>query len=731
MPPETEEQDYSSVLKDIDAEIDRQLAAGLLEEEKEKTTWERVKGAGPDLWNRVDQTLRSADIPLKDTGFQGFLKRRMKDVSGGVGDVLAIPGMVNEFYHSRVQPGMNIPQKIAAIARGGAEAIYENVPESAIAGAIAGGRSAGVPGALVGGVLGPWVEQQGKQISGREEDTPILEDVDKLVGQVTRAGAGELFATGGAKAISRVASGVERRAAPLAGKLKAFLDPDQQRMLAFTDNPQALNRGRGWQTMKEDLKRPNILSIIEKNEGDFIRTSKDLDDFLNTTGQKIDNLIETHAAGRTVRLKEIDFSDMQSVLSGQSAASVATAAPVADVFIPELKGFARRASSEGLISSKGLIEFNDLLDKQASYFKAARGAEPLTKQESSRLADLWENRVGNLRLDAKDLRSYKTDYDNHGKYNRLTDPDAIGRADIYRDLGSSFRKKIGDLIGNPEDFVQANQDFGVASQLYPLAMRRAAEQRLRGQYAATQAFAQREQLGDMTGQKMSRLYPERDIAKSRIAVSTTDPYKKPIYAGPRLRRALASGTEMGAAGVSAIAKATGEAVASPLAAGIFGIGQNIDRFAEGLPRNTKYWDVDTVSRFLLDTATRPEAQIAQGMVAQLEKANQARDARKAERIVSDMSRIFPEIFEPGLGINDKLFYPDEQEDYMKILLQGARKGTVDSTFLNKQREVFKEGLDPKIIPLQAEDLGYAVRDFSINRRPVNTKEYIKPREYGY
>jgi hypothetical protein len=118
-----------------------------------------------------------------------------------------------------------------------------------------------------------------------------------------------------------------------------------------------------------------------------------------------------------------------------------------------------------------------------------------------------------------------------------------------------------------------------------------------------------------------------------------------------------------------------------------------------LPRDTDRLTSDSLSNFLMLTAQRPDAPIAVGLVSKIKAAMKAQDIDKVEKLHSDMARIFPDYFEPGRGVNGKLFYPEEQEAYMNTLKTLADQGVIDSIQLAEQRNAFNDPQDSRILPV--------------------------------
>ncbi len=118
-----------------------------------------------------------------------------------------------------------------------------------------------------------------------------------------------------------------------------------------------------------------------------------------------------------------------------------------------------------------------------------------------------------------------------------------------------------------------------------------------------------------------------------------------------------------------------------------------------LPRDSARFGEDQLARFLMETAQTAQAPVAQQLAEKFRKAKRAQDMDTVERLHADMARLFPDAFEPGFGVNQKLFYPDEQAKYMETLEKLNRMGQVDSEVLAKQQNAFADPQDRRILPL--------------------------------
>ena len=153
-----------------------------------------------------------------------------------------------------------------------------------------------------------------------------------------------------------------------------------------------------------------------------------------------------------------------------------------------------------------------------------------------------------------------------------------------------------------------------------------------------------------------------------------------------------------------------------------------DPFANGLPRDTNQWNMMAVNRFAKYALGKPPeiAGIAQGLVQKFATALHQEDKGKLQRIIADMAKLFPDAFEPGMGIDNKIFHPDDQGEYLDQLLNGVRKGLVEPSFLARQREAFLNKNDSAIIPIE-KHVQQQVMGGLMNKPPVGNQ----PRQYPY
>lgn len=125
-----------------------------------------------------------------------------------------------------------------------------------------------------------------------------------------------------------------------------------------------------------------------------------------------------------------------------------------------------------------------------------------------------------------------------------------------------------------------------------------------------------------------------------------------------------------------------------------------DPFANGLPRDSSKWDDNAIARAIVDSSTSPKGPIVQQMVVKFKEAIRSEDQSKSERILADIAKISPELFEPGKGINGRLFHKDDQKEYLDRLHKAYRDGTISADFMYKQEQAFADPTNSLILPLE-------------------------------
>ena len=155
-------------------------------------------------------------------------------------------------------------------------------------------------------------------------------------------------------------------------------------------------------------------------------------------------------------------------------------------------------------------------------------------------------------------------------------------------------------------------------------------------------------------------------------------------------------------------------------------------FAEGLPRDTLRFNDQALASFALQTTMTPGASVAQGLITKFIETKRSGDSKKLERIVSDMARMFPQFFENGMGVNNKLFHKDQQDEYMLELKRAERSGIVDSIFLGKQENSFRDPNDSRILDLSEKAAQFVDRKAKgLNTEPTEVGDMPIERQYLY
>lgn len=125
-----------------------------------------------------------------------------------------------------------------------------------------------------------------------------------------------------------------------------------------------------------------------------------------------------------------------------------------------------------------------------------------------------------------------------------------------------------------------------------------------------------------------------------------------------------------------------------------------DPYENGLPRDSSAWNDETIARAIVDSATSPKRPIVEQLAVKFKEALRAEDQSKSERILADLAKIAPELFEPGRGINGRLFHKDEQKEYLDRLHKAYRDGTISADFMHKQQKAFDDPTNSLILPLE-------------------------------
>lgn len=339
---------------------------------------------------------------------------------------------------------------------------------------------------------------------------------------------------------------------------------------------------------------------------------------------------------------------------------------------------------------------------------------------------------------AKKTGSFESQWDGsietlHGYRKQLTssNPKAYekGLGDVNPDRVKIDKALAGDLNkmidGAASGYKGANAKASEMLRLEPLAVNRAAKARAiqdKNMSAPVKAKVLREAEYTPAQSEIGKWVPEKTIPEQQIpgkwqnkvdgAVKILGPVLGATTGGVPGALAGTLATQMGGAAslmgrtagaAGSVAGGLNQALASPavrmLQGGALGPVAGEMQAESLLPRDTEQFTAREMETFLLKTAATPQAPVAQQLVGKLRKALQAQDMDTVEKIHSDMARIFPDEFEPGVGVNGKVFYPDEQAKVMDNLRQLQRMGVVDSIHLAKQQNAFNNPQDSRMLPM--------------------------------
>lgn len=87
------------------------------------------------------------------------------------------------------------------------------------------------------------------------------------------------------------------------------------------------------------------------------------------------------------------------------------------------------------------------------------------------------------------------------------------------------------------------------------------------------------------------------------------------------------------------------------------------------------------------------------LVKKYQQAAKTNDVYKKRFLLSDMSRIAPELFEPGQGIDGYVLDPAEQQHILSMLEAGVRSGAIGSETLAAQRAAFADKYNGQVVPV--------------------------------
>lgn len=430
---------------------------------------------------------------------------------------------------------------------------------------------------IVSGVLAGSTVNQVKQQLGVTPDTPLADDVERAYAATVKGLGGFALAAGGSKVLAGAARNTGRVLGNVTSKFETFLDKDVQRARALTENPRYSKTRQGvplTEALKEDDVRPLFeVDAPEDGGSKFVKIAENVAKAKEETGQQIDALLDQIGKGQKVKLKDLDFSDVQKQAGG---ATEVTARPAREVFLREFNEFAEKA-----LTPEELRKWNTAQQIRERY-TAPQSALKMPSKKSAAMRAEYDNagevidRLGNKILSkteftVKELREFKSKYDKQGGYASLAEPEQATRAEVYRDLGHVFRKKLGEVIGldadgNPlpdlppdklqlaTDYKAANKRFQTLSDSEPLLQSRIREASIEGPAFSTAEFKDRS--GSIPKAITGTALPERASPQARLDRADTRFHSQVNY--PFLETA-ARGMRMGTSALEGVAKA-GEAM---------------------------------------------------------------------------------------------------------------------------------------------------------------------------
>lgn len=498
---------------------------------------------------------------------------------------------------------------------------------------------------------------------------------------------------------------------------------------------------------QRDPSQPEFKQLADNVRGHMDINNQTVDTILSELPPEANQPVQSGLFGRIVEL------------ASEKMDPFGTRKPYRDVAVAEIEKFASRL----LPNPEEAQEFRNLFKKNRTFQDG--GSTELTDAEMLRLQELTD-KAGNVMLTPMELRGLKTEYDKLGKWQSMSisgssdERAAAMRKDAYREIANNIRDTLEKTVAEfaPDrlrDYTTANRKMYLGGKMLPMAEERMSQQ-------AT--FGRRIQDPSLVNPRVWDTPILGGVAKWASGIASPqifDPEARLYSADPNT---FNFGTRGGSASPSNIARMSGEAVGnvgagankwletisnspalrgtmattqmagqpepSPSEEGGFwdktvkpaikAVGdffvpradaQEFMPSADGmpqpqlLPRDTEHLSSEALGDFLMKTAQTPQAMIAQQLVAKLQKAHHAQDIDTIEKIHSDMTRLFPDLFEPGVGVNGKIFYPDEQEKVMEKLKQLQRMGKIDPEFLAHQRNAFNNPEDGRVLPIDESVFG--------------------------
>jgi hypothetical protein len=515
--------------------------------------------------------------------------------------------------------------------------------------------------------------------------TTAEQDAAKVRGELLSAGAG----LGATKALQAGAGGLQRTGAFLREQLGTKVIPERLKTFDEVLTPAQLDKGL--KLSGKDV--AEIETVAASNRGivdlppqesykAILAKKKAAGSEIGRITEQADDLAPDVPAGTTTRVvkgKDTGLVDAQGqpIMSPDKTVDVPTPAqyrvntPKADELVAKIADPLERAKAEEFLMSK----------------KIALENEPQFQ--------------GSVEY----LQRYKSQL---GRKNRPQfDKSAADKSPLESDIERALIDDIGDTIdAQASGYKGATGQYREAQQLLPVARRRAAMDRL------GKATVPGEVIEGPWASKLNKAVNILAPAAGAVAATSAGPLGM-LGAGGLAAAGIRGLKEAGITPASALARAAQGAggmaglakkfafdpaagIASSPLRGVLAGGAVEEQF---LPRDSAKFDQAAEARFLMETAQTAQAPVAQQLVEKFRKAKRAQDMDTVERLHADMARLFPDSFEPGFGVNQKLFYPDEQAKYMETLEKLSRMGQVDPMILAKQQNAFADPQDRRILPL--------------------------------
>lgn len=200
-------------------------------------------------------------------------------------------------------------------------------------------------------------------------------------------------------------------------------------------------------------------------------------------------------------------------------------------------------------------------------------------------------------------------------------------------------------------------------------------------------------------QTMSRAAAIMDMKQGNFKPSFADRFQGAV-SRPSVTIPVTRAAGSGLASVLAPQEAQAEILGLPM--------QPQDPYANGLPRESSRFGQDAVIRLAADIeqtiGVDPQAEVKltllKGIGMEFAKASRVGDEGKKQKLIADMAKMAPEFFEPGRGIDNRLFHEEDKQSYMEELKRLQRSGKVGASFLAKQQDIFYDKNDGRILDLE-------------------------------